>query len=56
MIACKLQLKIIVLPLITMIIIISGAVRGGPGLRPNLPEGRLGRSGSLQRDSLSVEP
>lgn len=55
MIACKLQLKIIVLPLITMIIMISGAVLGGPGLGPNLPGGRLGRSSTLQRDSLSVE-
>lgn len=32
MIAYKLQLKIIVMPLITMIIMISGAVSGGPGL------------------------
>lgn len=32
MIAYKLQLKIIVMPLITMIIMISGSVSGGPGL------------------------
>jgi hypothetical protein len=32
MIAYKLQLKIIVMPLITMIIMISGTVSGGPGL------------------------
>lgn len=38
-----------------MIIMISDAVLGGPGLGPNLPGGRLGRSGTLQRDSLSVE-
>lgn len=32
MIAYTLQLKITVVPLITMIIMISGAVSGGPGL------------------------
>lgn len=32
MIAYKLQLKIIVMPLITVIVMISGAVSGGPGL------------------------
>lgn len=40
MIAYKLQLKITVMPLITIIIMISGVVLGGPGPRPR-PARRL---------------
>lgn len=55
MIAYMLQLKIIVMLLVTMIIMISGVLLGGPGPGPSLPRIWLGRkSGSSQKETQPI--
>lgn len=52
MIAYILQLKIIVMPLITMIIMISGALLGGPGPWPMPARNKAGKKWfSTERDA-----